>query len=471
MRKAADVRIGIVGGGPAGSAAALALLDQGFQCSIIEKSSYSDFRIGEHLLPSARSLLGRLGMLEEMENCRNVGCPGVRSAWGGSALEDMDYLFNPHGGGFNLSRPEFDANLANTAVERGAELLVETKLTSASLQSDGWNVELNSQGKRVPGQFDFLVDASGRASALATRLGAKRISHDKLIGLTGFLSSSEPTASADDTNQENMLLLESSEDGWWYCASLSNHRIVVTYMTDAEKLKNDRPLALWSLALKSTKHVRDYCQSYHDPQEVHVRSARTQRLNRMAGKGWLAIGDAAYSFDPLSSAGISKGLSSGLHSAEVIKSYFSGNERALENYCAESVRDFDEYLIERAGYYRLETQWPNASFWRRRQKPLAVEQPITLDPEAHLYAAETWAPGGVFAASDEYLPGVNSALLSSLASTPTPAHQLISLYQVQTEKQNSDRDVIAVLQMLIDDNQLLVQTNSRFNGSQGGSVP
>jgi hypothetical protein len=41
---------------------------------------------------------------------------------------------------------------------------------------------------------------------------------------------------------------------------------------------------------------------------LHVRTARTQRLDQPTGEGWLAVGDAAMSFDPLSSEGISKGL-------------------------------------------------------------------------------------------------------------------------------------------------------------------
>src|SRR5438093_3141498 len=54
----------IVGGGPAGSAAALALARAGRSVAVLERSRYEQARIGETLPPRARVPLAQLGVWE-----------------------------------------------------------------------------------------------------------------------------------------------------------------------------------------------------------------------------------------------------------------------------------------------------------------------------------------------------------------------------------------------------------------------
>ena len=76
-----------------------------------------------------------------------------------------------------------------------------------------------------------------------------------------------------------------------------------------------------------------------------VRVARSQRLDRMSGRGWVAVGDAAIVFDPLSSQGIAKGVEHGVQAADAVLAYLDGDDAALE-------RLSDRFAMEFTGYER-----------------------------------------------------------------------------------------------------------------------
>src|SRR5215510_12331703 len=116
--------------------------------------------------------------------------------------------------------------------------------------------------------------------------------------------------------------------------------------------------------------------AHADHLDLHVRTARTQRLDRPTGAGWLAVGDAAISFDPLSSEGISKGLEWGRKAAAVAAALCRGDASAAETYQDEIGRTFADYLVTRYRYYAAEKRWPEATFWARRRlppKPIATK--------------------------------------------------------------------------------------------------
>ena len=76
-------------------------------------------------------------------------------------------------------------------------------------------------------------------------------------------------------------------------------------------------IGIWRQYLDQAPMTAARMASPEPTAELHVRTARTQRLDAPAGDSWLAVGDAAMSFDPLSSEGISKGLEWGTKAAAV----------------------------------------------------------------------------------------------------------------------------------------------------------
>jgi flavin-dependent dehydrogenase len=124
-----------------------------------------------------------------------------------------------------------------------------------------------------------------------------------------------------------------------------------------------------------------------------VLAAASQRLDRFAGDDWLAVGDAASTFDPLSSQGISKALRAGMTASLAICRRLSGDTNAPITYEARMHAEYEHYLGRRTEYYALEQRWPQAPFWRcrqaaidtqlrRRANAIHVENQHQAEPEA-----------------------------------------------------------------------------------------
>ena len=98
-------------------------------------------------------------------------------------------------------------------------------------------------------------------------------------------------------------------------------------------------------------------------------AANTYFTERPVSADRLAVGDAAMAFDPLSSQGVARALTTGRQAVEVMLAARNGNADAPEHYLRSLKLTFDKYLQKRTHYYRTEQRWPDAPFWRRRHEP------------------------------------------------------------------------------------------------------
>jgi len=164
------------------------------------------------------------------------------------------------------------------------------------------------------------------------------------------------------------LLIEAVEDGWWYATLLPDERFVATFMTSppfaalARRSLND----YWADQMGRTQYIRRRAVGFVSDGDIYLKSANSCCCSPVAGRRWLAVGDAAISFDPLSSMGISKALRMGLIAGVVIQQSLTGDETAIVQYDAAIAQEFNEYLITRNFYYRQEQRWADKPFWYRR---------------------------------------------------------------------------------------------------------
>jgi flavin-dependent dehydrogenase len=293
----------------------------------------------------------------------HVPTEGIISAWGSSELYDNNFIFNPYGSGWHLDRRRFDAMLALAAEDAGASVYLSTRVVSCTQRPNGgWSIEAICDGQAIALLADFLVEATGRASSLVGKPATKRIVCDNLIAVIKYFQFSSPVADC-------RTLVEASQSGWWYSAVLPNNHLVVAYMTDADLLpRGHMSLAdVWRSRIQDVPHTLarvDPCVSNSSTRSI---AAYSYRRNCVADTQWLAIGDAASAFDPLSSQGISKALQSGIAAAKVIQASQSDSQVSLNEYAGDVEKSFDKYLQARAAYYNREKRWSDSIFWQRRQ--------------------------------------------------------------------------------------------------------
>src|SRR5262249_2301365 len=229
-----------------------------------------------------------------------------------------------------------------------------------SAGSGGWQAEVSQAGVAYRFHTKFLVDASGRAASLARRQGSRRVVYDHLIGAVAFLPA--------DSTLDSFTLVEAIEQGWWYSARLPNSGLVMAYMTDADLYTKGSKNSVyhWQGQLQLAHHTYIRAKGFDVRTTPCISPAGSSRLDQVVGGNWLAVGDAAMSFDPLSSLGIFRALEFGLRAARAIEAHLAGGESAFAGYARAVIESFDDYLHARKKFYSRESRWPHSTFWQRR---------------------------------------------------------------------------------------------------------
>ncbi len=341
----------MVGGGPAGCAAAIVLAHGGAGVVVVERSAYDGFRIGETLPPESRLVLERLGVWDRFEDGGHMPSPGILAAWGQAEPYANDFILNPCGSGWRVDRNRFDAMLAAAARDAGAVVLTGSTADRCRRATDGgWELGVSGAGESSSVGAAFVIDAGGRSSLFGRRLGARRAVHDRMVALVRVTTPSRPGTAVD-----RRALIEATEAGWWYSAWLPDGRLVLSFQTDAAPGLRAR----WDELLnRAPETARRACGTAGG--EIRVVSANSHRSEPIAGEGWLAVGDAASAHDPLCGLGIHWAMESAIAGAEAIVAQSTGA------YGQDRDEHFDHYLAARTNYYRAEGRWPDAPFWRRR---------------------------------------------------------------------------------------------------------
>src|SRR3954452_12046394 len=96
--------VAVVGGGPAGSAAAGRLARSGCRVVLLERSRFDAPRVGESLAPSTNPLLTELGVWSRFAGLRPLPSFGTRSVWGGAEPQSHSHLVSRHGCGWHVDR-------------------------------------------------------------------------------------------------------------------------------------------------------------------------------------------------------------------------------------------------------------------------------------------------------------------------------------------------------------------------------
>lgn len=87
------------------------------------------------------------------------------------------------------------------------------------------------------------------------------------------------------------------------------------------------------------------------------------RQARFFGEGWIACGDAALCFDPISGQGIFAALRSGSAAGAAVAAALGGDEARIDAYAAELEQAWTIYRRRCHGIYRSEHRWAAAPFW------------------------------------------------------------------------------------------------------------
>lgn len=263
----------VVGAGPAGATLARLLAVKGRAVILVDGCTPPHGRL-ELVAPKTAILFLAAGLGEVLDDPSvSRPCHGIRRIWHGAA-SDSDFLAEPPGWGRTIDRARCDAILVELAEGSGAKV-ARGRVSAVSALRDGIVIHL-ADASRIEGAF--VVDATGRAAAVARRLGAKRRSAERLV------ATREPCRATTD----NRLIVEGTSSDWRYSLVGPGGR------TDSWRI--GRPTRLRRRAALSV-------------------DASPARLDAFSGERWLAIGDASVSFDPIASQGLGHAVAGAMTAA------------------------------------------------------------------------------------------------------------------------------------------------------------
>jgi flavin-dependent dehydrogenase len=335
--------VAIVGGGPGGSMTAARLRQRGRTVVLFERERFPRFHIGESLLPSSAPILRSVGLEEELDArfVRKYGARFLDDEKGpdGGDESTARYLFEeafppatPYA--WQVSRAEFDELLLGRARALGADVREGWRVTAPLLEAGAVvgveAIEPGGAHRRIGAKV--VVDATGR-EGLLTRPSAKRARTripglDKTAIFTHVVGGQRNEGR--DAGQIELTILGGRDEsgcvpGWAWLIPFKDGRASVGFVlsssiirgraADAPALACDvgparaqdeggaRLEALFEQEVAKSPWMSRLLTGSRRCGPVRAAADYSFRVDRLAGAGWLAVGDSAGFLDPLFSTG------------------------------------------------------------------------------------------------------------------------------------------------------------------------
>ena len=182
----------------------------------------------------------------------------------------------------------------------------------------------------------FAIDASGRSATLARRFGAKRRT------ATERIARESERAAPFRRPGRGWIAIAARSNGWDYAAEGPGGRAHSLFFGHALLGR---------------------------PTGARAWEAGFSILDRCSGADWVAAGDAAAAFDPLTSQGLPQALASGVAAAHAVRCLLAGDGSAADAYGTAVLRTWCHSLTGAHEVYASERRWPDSPFWQAACAP------------------------------------------------------------------------------------------------------
>ena len=321
----ADADVVVIGGGPAGATTATLVAARGYRVQLFERDRFPRFHVGESLVPETYWVLKRLDMLPKMRQSPFVRKHSVQFFSGNGKPSAPFYFWDnkPHecSQTWQVVRSEFDRMMLDNAREHGAVAHEGVRVLEVLFEGDracGVTIR-TADGAFQDVRARVVVDASGQNGLIQSRLRLRV--WDPVLN-KGSIWAYWEGARRDTGRDEGATLILQTPDrgGWFWFIPLHDGLTSVGVVAPFDTLLKGRPAfaATYDEEVARCHAVRERLAAARRVTGHFATKDFSYRATRVAGDGWVMVGDAFGFLDPLYSSGVLLALKSGELAADAI---------------------------------------------------------------------------------------------------------------------------------------------------------
>lgn len=345
--------VAIVGGGPAGTTAAMTLADAGISTTIIEREQHPRFHIGESMTGECGALVRELGFGDEMEAAGHPVKVGVNVyAAGGGSVFRVPVMKRTEAGlvpasTWQVRRSTFDRMLFDAATERGARIVQGRGLRPVFVDGVVGGVTVATAAGEEVVEADVVVDASGQGTFLANAgvTGPKqRGRYSRQLALFSHVVGGRRD---DGPTREDTLIFYRSKNEWAWFIPVDDEIVSVGVVVPSELYQGS--------GMRREEFYRHQISSLNEGLASRLRDAElvepvrahsnySYEVSDWAGPGYVCVGDAHRFIDPVLSFGLQMSMYEGRFAAQAITDALSAGGPRRDDVFADHRRRCDDAL-------------------------------------------------------------------------------------------------------------------------------
>ncbi len=358
--------VAIIGGGPAGAAAAGLLAAWGHSVTVFSRSGSPSSRLAESLPPSTCKIIHRIGASSAVDGAGFVRSTGHTVWWGSSGTRIEEF---PAGDtGYQVLRTDLDRVLLDVARANGARVRAETTIQGVEQDGDVYRLDHATSADPAPIRARWVLDCSGRSGVIARRGFRYQEEGPTTLALVGIWRSEKGWDVPDPTHT----LVESYTDGWAWSVPVDDHVRYVALMVDPHvtELKRGKEIGpMYRSEVAKTERFAELLEGGVLQGKPWACNASMYSAHRFADDHLLLVGDAASFLDPVSSFGVKKALTSGWRAAVVTHTCLKRPDMesvSLDFYEGRERRVYASYGKQSAEVFNIAGREHRHAFWTAR---------------------------------------------------------------------------------------------------------